>query len=276
MKTCECCGFESLPEAIKATCELCGWPKNSKKDLNEARKTFLNLGHSGLLSAKKVIIKSAVPYKRKKYFELPLPGDKSVIERSLKEIQNPILRFKSWYEEAWAKLGEDADSIALATLNKEKIPQVRILYYRGLWENKFCFFTNYNSHKAQGLSEGAKVSIVFLWHKLDRQLRIEGKVQKADAKVSDAYFSKRPLESQLSALTSQQSQRLSSYNDFLREIEENRNKLKEPIDRPNNWGGYAIEASRIEFWHARKYRRHLRELYTREKSEAWKMELLYP
>lgn len=274
MVSCLCCGFEAQDDVRKKPCEVCAWTAKSKITLETARKNFLLLGVSNP-HAKNPKIVSTLPYKRKKYFELN--PDSEVVERSLKEIQNPLLRFKTWYEEAWKSLGENADAIALSTLNTKKNPQLRILYFRGLWSNNFCFFTNYSSDKAIGLKEGSSVAIVFLWHTLDRQLRVEGTVKKADKKISDDYFSKRPLESQLSAITSQQSQKLGCYNDFLLEIEAKRKKTKLPIERPENWGGYALEAERMEFWHGRKYRRHLRELYTKEKtSKDWKQELLYP
>jgi len=188
---------------------------------------------------------------------------------------DPIVRFQEWYLEAQRSDKVDPDAMALATCSEDAVPSCRILYFRKLIGTSFCFFTNYLSHKGQDLGLNQWASGVFLWHMIGKQLRVEGRVHKLTPEESDAYFNKRPHESKLSAITSKQSQELESYQKFLDEIEKNKRSLGENLERPKHWGGYGIEAKKIEFWQKGEHRRHLRELYIRD-DDQWKMTLLYP
>lgn len=188
---------------------------------------------------------------------------------------DPIERFQEWYLEAQNSEMVDADAMALATCSEDAIPSCRILYFRRLMGSSFCFFTNYLSHKGEDLGLNPWASGLFLWHMLGRQVRVEGPVKKLSPEDSDAYFNQRAFESQLSAATSRQSRELESYSKFLSEIEENRMKFGTKISRPAHWGGYAIEAKKIEFWQQGEHRRHKRELYT-QSANVWQKTLLYP
>ncbi len=196
-------------------------------------------------------------------------------------MQDPIQRFQEWYGEAKKAKEVDVDAIALATASLDGVPSCRVVYYRCLVGTSFCFFTNYSSHKGHDLEQNARASAVFLWHMIGLQVRVEGPVTRLIPTDSDAYFEQRALESQLSAATSKQSQNLTSYQRFLDEIEAKRSSEAKDIHengkikRPDNWGGYGIEAQKIEFWQSKEHRRHLREVYVRDGAQ-WKSELLYP
>ncbi len=188
-------------------------------------------------------------------------------------MENPIDRFQAWYTLAKKSNLVDVDAMALATCSEDAIPSCRILYFRRLIDSSFCFFTNYLSHKGEDLGLNPWACGVFLWHMVGRQVRVEGPVRKLNPEESDDYFYKRAVESQLSAATSKQSRELESTQKFLDEIEAKR--LEGKITRPAHWGGYAIDAKKIEFWEQGEHRRHLRELFTRD-GNSWNKTLLYP
>lgn len=190
-------------------------------------------------------------------------------------MENPIERFKAWYEEVKTSPEVDVDAMALATCSEDAMPSCRILYFRRLIGSSFCFFTNYLSHKGEDLGLNQRAEGVFLWHMVGRQVRVEGPVRKLDPKDSDDYFYKREIESQLSAIASKQSRELESYQKFLDEVEAKRKECGGKPQRPSSWGGYAIDAKKIEFWTEGEHRRHLREVFVRD-GESWKMTLLYP
>jgi len=190
-------------------------------------------------------------------------------------MNDPIGLWLTWYREAQDSLQVDADAMALSTCTQTAYPSVRILYFRRLIEGKFCFFTNYTSHKGKDLADNPRAAAVFLWHPLGRQVNLEGNIEKLNARDSDDYFYKRSFESQLSAATSKQSQKLGAYQDFLDEIEANRKKFGDKVSRPGHWGGYALDPQSIEFWQQGEHRRHQREVYLKT-SQGWDKELLYP
>ena len=190
-------------------------------------------------------------------------------------MSTPIDRFQEWYKEAKASDKVDEDAIALATSSPNGQPSLRILYFRQLIDEKFCFFTNYPGRKGQDLSQNPRAAIVFLWNMIGKQVNIEGECSPLSPEESDDYFYKRAIESQLSAATSKQSQKLSSYQKYLNEIEENRKIFRNKVPRPAHWGGYGLTPHRIEFWEQGEHRRHKRECYKKEKG-LWIKELLYP
>lgn len=190
-------------------------------------------------------------------------------------MENPVERFKTWYELAKASEKVDEDAVALATCSEDAMPSCRILYFRQLIGTSFCFFTNYLSHKGEDLGLNPRAEMVFLWHMLGKQVRVEGPVRKLNPEESDAYFYQRALESQLSAATSQQSRKLDNYEKLLKEIEAKRQECGGKPSRPPHWGGYAIDPQKIEFWTQGDHRRHLRELFTRN-GDSWDLQLLYP
>ena len=190
---------------------------------------------------------------------------------------NPLEQFKVWLSEALTAQVNEATAMHLCTINKEGNPSGRIVLLKDV-EDGFVFFTNYSSKKGRDLSENPNASITFFWPELERQVRIEGTVAKTSAMESDEYFMSRPLESQIGAWVSPQSEVIPG-RAFLedRQSELVKRFKDEPIHRPENWGGFRLSPSSIEFWQGRPARLHDRVVYSMEKEGSeWIMERLAP
>ncbi len=189
---------------------------------------------------------------------------------------NPVLQFKKWFKEAVdAKINEpNAMTVSTATIDGK--PSARILLLRNFNENGFVFYTNYNSRKGSDIEANPHCALLFFWPELERQVRIEGILQKQTAQESDLYFNTRPRGSKLGAWTSEQSKVIAS-----RKVLDNKyKKLSEKypnknIPRPPYWGGYLLKPVSIEFWQGRPNRLHDRILYTME-NKIWIIERLAP
>lgn len=190
---------------------------------------------------------------------------------------NPIQLFKRWFDAAIASGARLPDAMTLATASKVGMPSARIVLLKQVDADGFVFYTNYNSQKARELDENPRAALVLYWVQLDRQVRVEGSVERVTAAESDEYFSTRPRESQIGALTSPQSEVIES-----REVLEQRFRdLDElhrdrPITRPGHWGGYRLKPDRIEFWQNRAGRLHDRILYERQPDGSWTIRRLAP
>lgn len=201
-----------------------------------------------------------------------IPGD--LREESI--LKNPFEQFKMWFEEA-AKGGIDEyNAMTLATSTKSGHPSARIVLLKGVEDNEFVFYTNYNSRKGNNLKENPYAALVFFWQPLHRQIRIEGRIKKVSSARSDRYFHSRPRGSQLGAVLSPQSEVIDN-RDF---IDDQLARLNDEfsdaiIPRPKHWGGYALEPSLIEFWQGRPNRLHDRIVYRRA-GKNWKIERLAP
>ncbi len=190
---------------------------------------------------------------------------------------NPINLFSSWFEAAVASGSRLPDAMTLATATKDGRPSARVVLLKQFDDDGFVFYTNYNSNKARELEENPRAALVMYWTVLDRQVRVEGTVERVPASQSDEYFQSRPRESQLGALASPQSevianrklleQRFADYERLYR----NRH-----VERPAHWGGYILKPERIEFWQNRSGRLHDRILYQRERDGAWSIQRLAP
>ncbi|HYJ88799.1 MAG TPA: pyridoxamine 5'-phosphate oxidase [Pyrinomonadaceae bacterium] len=190
---------------------------------------------------------------------------------------NPIALFRRWFNEAISSGSRLPDSMTLATATKEGRPSARMVLLKGVENDGFVFYTNYNSRKARELDENPRAALVLYWTQLDRQLRIEGSVERTSAAESDEYFETRPRESQLGALASPQSEVIenrSVLEETFRRLDEQ--YRKQPVKRPSHWGGYRLKPEVIEFWQNREGRLHDRILYELQPDSSWTIKRLAP
>jgi pyridoxamine 5'-phosphate oxidase len=189
--------------------------------------------------------------------------------------RDPLRLFKDWLEEAVRVALPLPNAMTLATVTPDGLPDARIVLLKGLDRGAFAFYTNYLSRKARQLEKNPAACLVFQWSELERQVRIEGAVQKVTPRESDDYFASRPLGARLSATASEQSEVVASRKTLEQQMEQARKRYGEKPPRPEHWGGYRVIPQRIEFWQGRADRLHDRLLYTRE-GLGWKIERLAP
>jgi pyridoxamine 5'-phosphate oxidase len=188
---------------------------------------------------------------------------------------DPFKLFLAWYGEAQNDPDYPAETAALATSTRDGRPSVRFLYFRGIREGGFSFFTNYDSRKGDELSGNPFASMAFYWPRIGKQVRIEGAVERLSSNESDSYWQARPRESQVSATASHQSQPLLHEAAYLAEMDYLEHSTSALIPRPANWGGFKIVPSAFEFWTRGEHRRHQRVRYEIA-GETWRSTLLYP
>ncbi len=206
---------------------------------------------------------------RKKYIS------KGLEESELNE--NPYKQFELWFNQAINANLREPNAMSLATVNKDMMPSIRTVLLKIFDENGFVFFTNYKSKKAQDIEVNPQASALFAWLDLDRQVKIEGKIEKISSSASLKYFLSRPKGSQLGAWVSHQSDIITSRSLLEAKFNELKTKfLDGKIPFPSFWGGYIIKASKIEFWQAGENRLHDRFLYTLEDNNTWKIQRLAP
>ena len=188
---------------------------------------------------------------------------------------NPFNQFDKWIKDAIDVKMLDPNAMILSTVNKIGKPSSRAVLLKGFSENGFIFFSNYESRKAKEMEENPFASIIFYWDKLDRQIRIEGKIEKITKEESDAYYQTRSYTSRLGAWASKQSEVLKNRFTLLRQVAIIASKypLNPPI--PPFWGGYRLIPDYFEFWQGRESRLHDRLRYTKDNIK-WKIERLYP
>ncbi|RYZ07936.1 MAG: pyridoxamine 5'-phosphate oxidase [Myxococcales bacterium] len=191
---------------------------------------------------------------------------------------DPLSVLQRWFDEAQAKKDPLPDAMTLATSSKEGRPSARIVLFKGIRRGAIFFVTNYQSRKARELEENPRAALVFHFPTWERQVRVEGRVERATAAESEAYFQTRPRGSQLGAWASPQSQPIASRG----ELEARSQQVEErfegaPVARPEFWGGYLVIPERVELWLGRTDRLHDRFVYERAKDdEPWRLERLAP
>lgn len=188
---------------------------------------------------------------------------------------NPFGQFKTWFEKAVEAVELDPNAMALCTAGNSRMPTARYVLLKNWDERGFVFYTNYESRKACDMRENPQASLLFFWDVLERQIRIEGTVEKVSAGESEEYFRTRPYESRLGAWASKQSRPLASRFALLREVAGLMLKYPKNVPLPPNWGGYRLVPIAFEFWQGRESRLHDRLQYTLDNG-VWKVARLYP
>ncbi len=200
---------------------------------------------------------------------------RSLLEKDVDS--NPMLQFEKWWDEAIQNNIVEPNAMTLATCNSSGKPSARIVLLKYLNDDGFLFFTNYDSRKGKEIENNPFVSLVFLWKEIERQVRIEGSVEKISEAESDAYFSKRPRESRIGAWSSHQSTPIESRETLEKNYQQYNEKFTtDDIPRPKNWGGYVVHPNSIEFWQGRQGRLHDRLQYNLGTDKIWKIERLAP
>ena len=191
--------------------------------------------------------------------------------------EEPFTIFRRWLEEARETEINDPDAIALATVDKEGLPNVRMVLLRIIEDDAFVFFTNYGSKKAQEAFLTNKVAFNLHWKSLRRQIRVRGHVEKEDGMIADKYFSEREVGSQTAAWASKQSETLTDRQELIERWQFYKNQFEKNVGRPDFWGGIRIKPIQIEFWADGQYRLHDRFLWERGLGEkSWNVRRLYP
>ena len=188
---------------------------------------------------------------------------------------DPIEQFNKWWDESIKSEIIEANAMTLATANAAGIPSARTVLLKAFSTEGFIFFTNYESQKGEDLAANPNAALLFFWKEMERQVRIEGKVEKISEEESDAYFNSRPLGSRIGAWASPQSKVINDRTVIENNVQKFTEEFGEKIPRPPHWGGYLLVPVKMEFWQGRSSRLHDRILFTRE-NNSWKISRLAP
>ena len=190
--------------------------------------------------------------------------------------KSPFDQFAKWFEEAVNSQILDPYAMTVSTVDNNCKPSSRVVYLRDISENGLIFYTNYLSRKGHDIEVHPYISVNIYWAELERQIRIEGTVNKAPKEKSDEYFAKRPRESQIGAWASEQSSVIESRTVLEERVKYFTEKFKDkPVPRPQHWGGYIIKPYYFEYWQGRQNRLHDRIVYVLENNQ-WKIKRLAP
>lgn len=188
---------------------------------------------------------------------------------------DPILFFRRWFGEAEASGIDEVNALTLATADVDGAPHARIVLLKGLDELGFVFYTNYDSDKGAQLAANPQAAAVFFWKELERQVRVEGRVERVSSAESDEYFSSRPVGSRVGAWASEQSRPVAGREMLEDSYAAFEKKFEGDVPRPPHWGGYRIVPERIEFWQGRSSRLHDRIVFVKS-AEGWDKRRLQP
>ena len=199
------------------------------------------------------------------------------LDSIFEDLDNPIDLFKNWFKKAEETEVNDPNALALGTADQKNQPSVRMVLLKGLSNEGFVFYTNFNSKKGSDLKNNQQASMCFYWKSLRRQVRVIGKVQQVTDKEADEYYNSRPYKNRISAWASNQSKKLDSRDTFLKKISEFEKKYpdQDNVPRPPHWSGWRILPKEIEFWLDGEGRIHERLNYINNDSK-WTKEILYP
>ena len=199
------------------------------------------------------------------------------LDSCFEDLANPIDLFKNWFSKAEEAEINDPNAVAIGTADSNNQPNVRMVLLKGLSNEGFVFYTNFNSKKGSELKSNQKASMCFHWKSLRRQVRILGKVEEVSSQEADVYYNSRPYKNRISAWASSQSQVLDKRETFLEKIKEFEKKYpdQKKVPRPPYWSGWRLLPDQIEFWVDGEGRIHERLNYKKIKDE-WNKEILYP
>lgn len=188
---------------------------------------------------------------------------------------DPVEQFLKWLGEAKAAYPNDFTTMVLATADRSGRPSARVVLLKACDARGFVFYSNYGSRKGGELEENPRASLVFYWQAFDRQVRVEGRVEKVSREESETYFRSRPLGARIGAWASRQSEVIAGREELERAVREAEERFGESVPCPEDWGGYRVVPDEIEIWQGRESRLHDRFRYRRQDG-AWTIDRLSP
>lgn len=200
------------------------------------------------------------------------------LDKCFLDLDNPILLFTEWYNEAKKTEINDPNALALGTINEKGYPNVRMVLLKDYGEDGFVFYTNFNSNKGNSIKQNPNISMCFHWKSLLRQIRIVGTAEKVSDEEADNYYKSRSYGSRIGAWASNQSQELKNRDELINSIKVYKNKYSDEtkVPRPKHWSGWNLNPQNIEFWLDGENRIHERLLYTKSQNGLWNKSLLSP
>lgn len=189
---------------------------------------------------------------------------------------DPLKQFARWFQQALETEVPEPNAMGLATVDSHGRPSLRIVLLKDFDARGFTFYTNYESRKGEQLLFNPHAALSFHWHDLERQIRIEGTVERVAAEESDAYFGIRPLKSRIGAIASAQSRPIDSREQLEQQFNQAETQFGQQPPRPAHWGGYRLAPNWIEFWQGRRSRLHDRIAYQRNEDGSWLRQRLQP
>ena len=191
---------------------------------------------------------------------------------------NPFDLFSLWLDYAIESNISDPTAMVLATSSLDHTPSQRIVLLKEIDNQGFVFYTNLKSHKAKIMAENSKVNLLFPWNELNKQVQINGIVESVETEKAKAYFKSRPIESQIAAIVSYQSQKIRSREELVEKYKtlESQVKMGDELKMPDYWGGYRVIPTKFEFWIGREYRLHDRFIYENIGDNRWEKYALSP